>query len=88
VLVSTTLPHDRNSIYAQPLFASNPPVSIDDFRLGPASKAIGAGTPGGLAQDFSGALISTNQPPDIGAFELISASKPISPPSWLHAVGQ
>jgi hypothetical protein len=88
VLVSTTLPHDANSIYAQSLFDSTPPTSVNNFRLSRDSKAIAAGTPVGMPQDFSGTLISTNRPPDIGAFEFIYASSSLSPPRRLHVVDE
>ena len=75
--------HDAHSLFANPLFGSAAPTTTADFHLGRSSQAIGAGTPVGLLQDFSGTSIPSSRPPDIGAYEFNSSQAP-SPPSDLH----
>jgi hypothetical protein len=76
--------HDQHSVFGNPLFVSSNPVVASDFQLSGSSKAIQAGISVGLLQDFAGTPYPAAVPPDIGAFECVSAAP--SPPTDLHVV--
>lgn len=80
---------ERHSIYADPQFVSDHPVTAADFRLKPTSPCINAGfdlkKAGVLAAeyengDFLGTLLPQGSAPDIGAFEYKSGT-PSTPPN-------
>lgn len=75
-----------NSIFLDPLFVSNSPSQVADFRLLPESPAIDSGTPIGIFSDFAGTSIPQNTKPDIGAYEVYSSFKPMSAPKNPRAI--
>lgn len=80
--------HDQHSVFANPLFVSIAPSVATDFKLTPASKAVGAGTPIEPLYDFGGVtLIPGAGPPDIGAFEDFVTDGRLSPPSGMRVNG-
>ena len=82
--ISSSYAHDQHSIFQNPLFVSTNPVVASDFRLSGSSKAIRAGIPVGLLQDFAGTPYPAAVPPDIGAYQ--SVTTPPLPPTGLHVL--
>jgi hypothetical protein len=62
---------DTHSLFADPLFVTNPAQITSDptgFKISATSPAVGAGTNLGFTQDFSGKAIPSTSP-DVGAFQ-------------------
>jgi hypothetical protein len=86
-VVSPVAPHDQHSVFASPMFLSATPSTAADFQLRTRSKAIKAGIPAGLTQDFAGNPIPATVP-DIGAFQYSPLSIGLLPPDGLRVKGQ
>jgi len=64
----------RHSMVANPQFVDADPQSWPmGLRPQPASAAVAAGRPVGLATDFAGAALPRGAAPDIGAFQVAAA---------------
>ena len=81
---------ESNSIYANPMFVSDKPVTAVDFQLKSTSPCINAGQdlklagllgPAAQYQDYLGTPIPRGTGPDIGAYEKIPL---LDPPTNLH----
>ena len=87
ISVSSNVPHDQNSVFADTVFLSSTPSAAPGFQLRAGSKAIKAGIPAGLTQDFAGNPIPATAP-DIGAYQYSPLSSGLLPPDGLRVEGQ
>lgn len=80
--------HDQHSVFANPTFVSSTPAVATDFKLGPSSRAVKAGTPINPLYNFGGSpLVPYNGAPDVGAFEDFATDGRPAPPGGLRVKG-